>query len=458
MTYRRFPDGFLWGAATSAAQIEGSVDVDGRRPSIWDTFAAKPGAIADGSDPRTACDHYRLWRDDVARMKDLGLTAYRFSIAWPRILPDGTGVVNATGLDFYDRLVDSLLAEGIAPFATLYHWDLPQALQEKGGWASRETVHAFQAYADVVTRALGDRVRAWTTHNEPWCIAHLGHHEGEHAPGVRDPLVALTVAHHVLLSHGEALPTIRANAPASEVGIVLNLVPGECLEEGPAAERVVRSFDGFFNRWYLDPLFRGTYPQDVIEDRVRQGDLRSAELPFVRDGDLQIVSRPIDYLGVNYYSRAVFRVGPDGEPVSVPMGSPEDRNDMGWEDHPQGLSRILIRLHEEYSVPRLYVTENGGAWSDAPDARGRVRDQRKIRYLHRHLHAALDALDAGVPLKGYFAWSLLDNWEWAHGYPMRFGLYWVDYETRHRVPKDSALWYRDVIARHGVTDELSLPA
>lgn len=457
MSDRRFPEGFVLGAATSAAQIEGSVDADGRGPSIWDTFAATPGTIEDGSDPSIACDHYRRWRDDVGRMRDLGLNAYRFSIAWPRILPQGTGTARGAGLDFYDHLVDELLDAGIQPFATLYHWDLPQVLQDRGGWTSRETVDAFVEYAGVVTARLGDRVTAWTTHNEPWCIAHLGHHLGKQAPGVKDPLAGLTAAHHVLLSHGAALPVIRENAPGAEVGIVLNLVPGECVEDSPAGDDVVRSFDGFFNRWYLDPLFRGRYPEDVIADRVQQGDLPSAELPFVEEGDLDVISRSVDYLGVNYYSRAVFRVGPQGEPVGIRSGKPAQRNDMGWEDYPPGLRRLLVRLHEEYAVPRLYVTENGGAWSDAPDAEGRVRDHRKIRYLHGHLHAALDALDAGVPLRGYFAWSLLDNWEWAHGYPKRFGFYWVDYETQERIAKDSALWYRDVIARHGLDDELSLP-
>lgn len=455
---RRFPKDFRWGAATSATQIEGSPHADGRGPSIWDTFAATPGAIEDASTPDVACDHYHRWRDDLARMADLGLTAYRFSIAWPRILPEGRGVPNPRGLDFYDALVDGLLEAGIAPFATLYHWDLPQALQDHGGWASRETVRAFADYADVVTARLGDRVSAWTTHNEPWCIAHLGHHEGKQAPGLRDPLVGLAAAHHVLLSHGEALPVIRANAPDAEVGIVLNLVPGECVEDSRAGAEVVRSFDGFFNRWYLDPLLRGAYPQDVIDDRIAQGDLTDASLPFVRDGDLDVIGRPIDYLGVNYYTRAVFEVGAQGEPVPVTVGTPDQRNDMGWEDHPAGLTRILTRLHEEYRVPRLYVTENGGAWSDAPDTDGRVRDHRKIRYLHGHLNAALDAIDAGVPLAGYFAWSLLDNWEWAHGFPMRFGFYWIDYDTQERIPKDSAHWYRDVVACHGLAPELVLPS
>lgn len=458
MSVRRFPDGFLWGASTSAAQIEGSVDADGRARSIWDTFSDTPGRIADGSTPAVACDHYRRWVDDVELMKTLGLTAYRFSIAWPRVLPEGTGAVNDKGLDFYDQLVDGLLDAGIQPFATLYHWDLPQVVQDRGGWAARDTVDAFVAYADAVSARLGDRVTSWTTHNEPWCIAHLGHHDGEHAPGTKDPLVGLTVAHHVLLSHGAAVPVIRANAPTAEVGIVLNLVPGECTEDSPAGRNVVRSFDGFFNRWYLDPLYRGCYPADVIEDRVQQGDLPSARLPFLRDGDLEVISTPTDFLGLNYYTRAVFDVGSHGEPVAVETGTPEERNDMGWEDHPPGLLRTLVRLHEDYAVGRIYVTENGGAWPDAPDAEGRIRDHRKIRYLHGHLHAAMDAIDKGVPLHGYFGWSLLDNWEWAHGYPMRFGFHWVDYETQERIVKDSGLWYRDVIARHGLTKELALPS
>jgi len=452
-----FPPGFLWGAATSSQQIEGAIGAAGRRESIWDRFATVPGNIEDGTNADVACDHYHRWREDLQLMKWLGLGAYRFSIAWPRVVPDGRGPVNPAGLDFYDGLVDALLDAGITPFATLYHWDLPQALQEAGGWANRDTVDRFLDYTAAVTARLGDRVKNWITHNEPWCISHLGHEQGCHAPGLKDPATALRASHHLLLSHGRAVPVIRGEVAGAEVGIVHNHCPAYPHSDSEGDRDAARWFDGFFNRWYLDPLFRGRYPEDVIADRVQQGDLPSAELPFVEEGDLDVISRSVDYLGVNYYSRAVFRVGPQGEPVGIRSGKPAQRNDMGWEDYPPGLRRLLVRLHEEYAVPRLYVTENGGAWSDAPDAEGRVRDHRKIRYLHGHLHAALDALDAGVPLRGYFAWSLLDNWEWAHGYPKRFGFYWVDYETQERIAKDSALWYRDVIARHGLDDELSLP-
>jgi len=455
---RRFPKGFRWGASTSALQVEGATAAEGRGESIWERFAARPGAIEDGSTPAVACDHYHRFREDVGRMAELGLTAYRFSIAWPRVVPEGTGAVNAKGLDFYDRLVDALLEHGIAPYATLYHWDLPQALQDRGGWADRAIVPAFVEYTRAVTERLGDRVGSWSTINEPWCIAVLGHEEGKQAPGLSDPPTGLAVAHHLLLAHGEAVPVIRTNAPEAEAGIVLNLVPAEPAEDTGAARNAVRWFDGFFNRWFLDPLLRGRYPEDAVADRVQCEHLPPSGMPFAQEGDLDVISRPIDFLGVNYYSRAVFDADENGEPVGVTVGTPERRNDMGWEDFPPGLHRILVRLHREYDVARIYVTENGGAWSDAPDADGRVRDHRKIHYLHGHLHAALDAIDEGVPLKGYFAWSLLDNWEWAHGYPMRFGFYWIDYETQRRVAKNSALWYRDVIAHHGVDDDVVLPS
>lgn len=448
--HRDFPAGFVWGTATSAAQIEGAVQAEGRGRSIWDRFAEQPGAIADGSSPAVACDHFHRWPQDLELMQWLGLSAYRFSIAWPRILPQGTGPVNAPGLDFYDRLVDRLLAADIAPFVTLYHWDLPQALQDRGGWASRGIVDAFVHYADVVTSRLGDRVASWATHNEPWCIATLGHEEGQHAPGHRDPAESLAVAHHLLLSHGRAVPVIRANAPTAEVGIVLNLVPADPLEDTPADRDAVRRFDGCFNRWYLDPLFRGRYPADAIVDRVHRGHLAIADLPFVEDGDLVEIATPLDFLGVNYYSRVVLRADEQGEPVPVVVAAPEKINDMGWEDHPRGLAVMLRRLHEEYGVQRLYVTENGGSFADEVGPDGFVDDVRRIDYMRGHLDSARRAIEAGVPLKGYFAWSLMDNFEWAHGYTKRFGLFRVDYGDQSRHPKRSAHWYRSVISANAV--------
>ena len=446
----RFPDGFVWGVATSAHQIEGAYDDDGRGPSIWDRLEAVPGSIADGSDASVACDHYHRWREDIDLMTRLGVNAYRFSIAWPRILPAGRGTVNAAGLDFYDRLVDALVDEGIRPFITLYHWDLPQKLQDNGGWLSRDTVDAFVEYAGVVTARLGDRVKHWMTHNEPWCIAHLGHDSGEHAPGIKDPAGALHAAHHVLLSHGRACPVIRKNVPDARVGIVLNLTPSSPASNNPEDVDASRWFDGFFNRWYLDPLFRGGYPEDVVEDRIAAGHLENRELPFVRPGDMETITAPMDFLGVNYYSRVVMRAGEAAWPEAVQTVPDEELTDMGWEVYPQGLTELVERVHREYGPQRLYITENGAAYSDGPDESGRVADTRRIDFMRGHVRACQRAIENGVPLAGYFAWSLMDNFEWAHGYERRFGLYWVDYKTQKRIPKDSAFWYHDVIAANTV--------
>jgi beta-glucosidase len=456
MSKRVFPEGFLWGVATSAFQIEGGHDEDGRGESIWDRLAATPGRIADGSDGRVACDHYHRWPEDLALLSQLGVGAYRFSVAWPRVMPHGRGAVNQRGLDFYDRLVDALLERSIQPMATLYHWDLPQPLQDRGGWASRDTAKAFVDYADAVSMRLGDRVRHWVTHNEPWCIATLGHEQGEHAPGHRDPPEALRAAHHVLLSHGWALPVLRRNAPAAEVGIVLNLVPPEPASPSEADREATRWFDGFFNRWYLDPIFRGAYPEDAVQDRVRRGHLPAGPLSFVEPGDLAAIARPIDFLGVNYYNRAVVRseAVPEVEnaPRTIPLPPAGELTDMGWEVHPAGLQAILRRLHQEYRAPRIYVTENGAAYADGPDAAGRIDDARRVAYLRGHLAACAAALEEGVPLAGYFYWSLLDNFEWAHGYTKRFGLVWVDYATQVRTPKASFEAYRDVIAANAVEE------
>ena len=458
---RPFPPGFLWGAATSAFQVEGASTADGRGESIWDRFAATPGAIEDGSDGTVACDHYRRWPEDVALMKGLGLNAYRFSVAWPRVQPLGRGAVNAAGLDFYDRLVDGLLEAGLSPMATLYHWDLPQALQDRGGWGSRDTASAFVDYAQAVSMRLGDRVRQWVTHNEPWCVATLGHEQGAHAPGLRDPGLALRVAHHVLLSHGWAVPVLRRNAPGAEVGIVLIASQVEPATPGEADREAARWFDGFFNRWYLDPIFRAAYPADAVADRVGRGHLAPGPLPFVQRGDMAAIAAPLDFLGVNYYSRNVLSgaPGPAGEPPprTVHMAPPEALTDMGWEVWPQGLEDVLGRLHRDYHPARIYVTENGAAYADGPNGDGRVHDARRRAFLDGHLRALQRAVAAGVPVAGYFHWSLLDNFEWGHGFTKRFGLVHVDYATQHRTPKDSAQFYRDVVAANAVPDDASSP-
>jgi len=441
-----FPEDFLWGVATSAPQIEGGVHEGGRGESIWDRFAATPGTIADGSDPGIACDHFHLWRDDIRRMQWLGVGAYRFSIAWPRILPAGRGAPCAAGLDFYDALVDGLLAAGIRPFVTLNHWDLPQALQDRGGWGSRETTEAFVDYTAAVTRRLGDRVRHWVTHNEPWCIATLGHEDGHHAPGHRDPVEALRVAHHLLLSHGRATQVVRQNAPGAEAGIVLNLTPARPATMSAEDVDAARRCDGLLNRWFLDPLFRGRYPADVVADRIRRGHLAGPELPFVQPGDMAAIAVPLDFLGVNYYSRVTVRAGDDGEPVPVRTVPESELTDMGWEVQPEGLYDLLHRIDREYGPATIHITENGAAYADGPDATGQVADERRVEFLRGHLRSAQRARADGVPIAGYFAWSLLDNFEWAHGYAKRFGLFWVDFATQERIPKESAHWYRDVVA------------
>lgn len=452
MAEATFPPGFLWGAATSAPQIEGGGEEGGRGESIWDRFSSMPGRIGDGSDPRTACDHYHRWRDDIGLIRELGLGAYRFSVAWPRIQPSGRGAVNPAGLAFYDALVDELLEAGVTPFVTLYHWDLPQALQDRGGWASRETAGAFVEYAAAVASALGDRVKHWITHNEPWCVATLGHETGEHAPGHRDPSEALRVSHHLLLSHAWGMQAVRGRSPGSEVGIVLNPVPVEPATPGPADREAARRLDGSFNRWYLDPLFRGRYPEDAILDRVRRGHLDSPCLPFVEPGDLEAIAGPVDFLGINYYSRVVVRAGAGGEPEAVRVVPETELTEMGWEVFPEGLRRLLVRIDRDYHPRNVYITENGSAFPDVVGPAGRIADVRRIEYLRAHIAAMAEALAQDVPLRGYFVWSLLDNFEWAHGYSKRFGLVRVDYRTQERIPKDSAFWYRDVAAAGLVAD------
>lgn len=447
-----FPERFVWGVATSAQQIEGACRVDGRGESIWDRFASRPGSIEDGSRPSVSCGHYERWREDLDLMSWLGVGAYRFSTSWSRVMPRGVGRPNPAGLDFYDKLVDGLLTLDITPFLTLNHWDMPQSLQDRGGWPSRDTCGAFTEYAAIVGRRLGDRVRSWATHNEPWCIATLGYEEGSHAPGHRDPRAALRAAHHLLLSHGQAVNIIRSEVPGAEVGIVLNLSPGRPASTSEADRDAVRRFDGLFNRWYLDPLFKRRYPADAILDRLNWGHLESEVLPFVRDGDMDCISVPLDFLGVNYYSGTMIGAGPGGRPQAVVSASPEALTEMGWEVYPQGLQEILERLQRDYETPALHITENGAAFADPAPERGRIADPLRVRYLRDHLAAAHRAITRGVSLRGYFAWSLLDNFEWNNGFTRRFGLFGVDFATGERTPKDSAHWYRQAIAARAVED------
>jgi len=445
----KFGKDFIWGAATAAYQIEGASSEDGRGESIWDRFCESPGKIIDSSNGSRACEHYRLWRKDVEIMKWMGLRGYRFSLAWPRILPGGVGPVNARGLDFYDKLVDALLEANIEPFVTLYHWDLPQALEDSGGWPARRTADAFVVYADVVTRRLGDRVKNWITHNEPWCASVLGYARGVQAPGRKNPTEALAAAHHLLLSHGWAVRVARANVPNCKVGIALNLVPAEPASTSAADVDACRACDGEANRWFLDPLYGRGYPSDVIADRLQDGTLTAGTLSFVQSGDLDAIAEPTDFLGVNYYVRTIARSGRIAEEQNLPRAviPTGEVTAMGWEVYPDGLERILRYVHERFAPPCIYVTENGAAYSDpCPDADRAIADRARRLYIERHLQAAHRAIAAGVPLKGYFLWSLLDNFEWAEGYTKRFGLVWVDYETQERLPKESAHWYRRVVA------------
>jgi beta-glucosidase len=449
-----FPKEFVWGAATSAYQIEGATREDGRGESIWDRFARSDSRIEDGSNADVACDHYHRWKEDVALMKRLGLRAYRFSVAWPRVFATGRRFVNAPGLDFYDRLVDGLLAAGITPFATLYHWDLPQALQDEGGWTRRATAEAFVDYADVVSRRLGDRVKGWITHNEPWCAGLVGNQVGRHAPGLRDWSTALTVSHHLLLSHGWSVPVIHRNAPGAEVGITLNLSPVTPASDSAADADAARHLDGYQNRWFLDPLYRAEYPADMCADYHALGYIGSTEPSFVRDGDMRAIATRTDFLGVNYYNRTVARSErtPESEnhPRAVFLAPESEWTDMGWEVYPAGMFDLLSHVNREYAPPKIYVTENGASYGEGPDARGRVPDAKRVSFVRDHLLAARRSIDAGVPLAGYFLWSLLDNFEWERGYTQRFGITWVDFLTQERIPKDCALWYSGVIAENAV--------
>ena len=449
----RFPEGFLWGAATSAYQVEGAVREGGRSPSIWDTLCRVPGAIRDGHTGDVADDQYHRYREDVALMAALGLGAYRFSVAWPRVLPAGRGAVNEAGLDYYRRLVDELLAAGIEPHLTIYHWDLPQVLQDAGGWPARDTARWFGDYAAVVFDALHDRVRLWTTLNEPWCSALLGYADGVHAPGIRDPRQATRAIHHLLLGHGLALQAMRAIDPSREVGITLNLQPirvGEP-DPDPLLLDAVRRVDGLRNRVWTEPLLRGRYPDDVAGDLEAFGGLP------VRDGDLVLVDQPIDFLGVNYYADDFLVAAPGGTIPHTPgvqdvagRDAGHGATDMGWPVTPDGLRDLLVTLAATYpELPPIHVTENGVAYDD-PIAEGAIHDQRRIAYLEAHLRALQEAIAAGVDVRAYLQWSLLDNFEWSHGYHMRFGLVHVDYDTQARTPRDSAFWYRDVIARNGL--------
>lgn len=459
---RQFPTDFLWGSATASYQIEGAVAEDGRGPSIWDTFSHTPGKVLHGDTGDVAVDHYHRVPEDVAIMQDLGLQAYRFSLAWPRIMPTGTGEVNQAGLDFYSDLVDRLLAAGIKPVVTLYHWDLPQALEDAGGWTNRATAHAFADYARVVARALGDRIHLWTTLNEPWCSAFLGYGSGVHAPGVTDPAAALAATHHLNLAHGLAARAIRDELGAdTPVSITLNLHVTRAASPAPQDVEAKRRIDTIANEVYLGPLLEGAYPAQVMDDTAG-----ICDWSFVQDGDLELIRVPVDLLGVNYYSTGRVQhgtppvgdgtPGPDGHRSSVVspwvgadqvewLPQPGPHTAMGWNIEPQGLVDLLLELHERYPDLPLAVTENGAAFYDTVTPDGRVHDVERVAYLHDHIDAVGEAMDKGADVRGYFVWSLFDNFEWAYGYDRRFGVVHVDYDTQVRTLKDSARWYRALV-------------
>ncbi|HEX2914327.1 MAG TPA: GH1 family beta-glucosidase [Chloroflexia bacterium] len=439
-----FPDNFIWGTATASYQIEGAVEEDGRGPSIWDTFSHTPGKTSNGDTGDVADNHYHLYRRDVALMRQIGLNGYRFSISWPRILPEGRGQINQKGLDFYNRLVDELASNNILPFATLYHWDLPQALQDKGGWANRDTAKYFADYADKVSRKLGDRVKGWITLNEPWVAAVLGNLTGEHAPGLSSMETTVRAAHHLLLGHGLALPVLRENSQRAdaEFGATLSfnyVEPGDDHSEELAILK-----DAWDNRFFLDPLFKKNYPEELAG-------IINQYLP-VEPGDMDIIGTPVDFLGVNYY----FRTLPVAYEDKAKLTFKQRKNPgsqytaMGWEVYPEGLRNLLVRFHKDYNVPKLYVTENGAAFEDRlqQDQSGAVvHDPDRLNYLRDHFEAARQAIKDGAPLAGYFVWSLLDNFEWAHGYSKRFGIVYVDYQNQQRVLKDSGKWLQQFLEK-----------
>ncbi len=444
-----WPADFLWGAATASYQIEGAWQEDGKGESIWDRFSHTPGKVANGDTGDVACDHYHRWPQDIALMRELGLAAYRYSIAWSRILPTGRGSVNEAGLDFYERLTDGLLAAGIQPWVTLYHWDLPQALQDTGGWANRDTAAAFADYAEIVARRLGDRVAGWITHNEPWVVAFIGNLWGEHAPGLRDLPTALRVTHHLLLGHGLAVPRIRAAVPGAPVGITLNLNAAYPASDSPEDQAAAVRSEGISNRLFLDPLLHGHYPADIMMEL-------GAAAPPVQAGDLDLIRTPLDFLGVNNYFRSVVKDAPESPMLRTEMVKPEgEYTTMGWEVYPDGLRVLLERIHRDYPFPAYYITENGAAFADTVEADGSIQDSRRQAYLASYIAAAGQARAAGVPLKGYFVWSLLDNFEWGHGYKQRFGIVRVDFATQERTIKASGHWYRELLAAQAGTRPLA---
>ena len=436
---------FNWGVATSSYQIEGAHNTDGRGPSVWDVFSHTKGRVKNGDTGDIACDHYNKFSDDIILMRDLGVDSYRFSVSWPRIFPIGTeDKINQSGMDFYDRLVDTLLENNITPFVTLNHWDIPQGLEDLGGWTNRDMVQQFVKYSHYLSRGLGDRVANWITHNEPWCISFLGYVEGRKPPGLKGAWAkSLHTAHHLLLSHGKAVPEIKSNVRNAKVGITLNLNTAIPASNSEYDKKECDFYDAQFNRLYLDPLYKQKYPKLLFDRLLEKGAIKQSDLNFIGEGDLKTISTPTDFLGVNYYSRAVIRDESVDEKLNekhkVTMGP---KTDFGWEVYPQGIYDLLKRLQDEYNVNEIMVTENGCSYSDGPDENKKVNDINRVEYHRSHIEQILIAVDEGIPCTAYFAWSLMDNFEWAEGYSQRFGLIWVDFDTLERIPKESYYWYQ----------------
>ena len=431
---------FTWGVSTSSYQIEGAANEGGRGPSIWDTFSRIPGAVANADNGDIACDHYHRYNEDLDLMKWLGVGAYHFSIAWPRVIPTGSGPLNKVGMDFYDRLIDGALERGITPWPTLYHWDLPQALQDKGGWNNRECAHWFAEYSYLMAEAFSDRVKNWVTINEPFCSAWLGHLYGVMAPGIKDLQTGVNASHHLLLGHGLAVRAIREAASDVKVGITLNFTPAITIGDSEEDQRAVQLADGFDNRWFGDPVFKASYPQDIVS-------AFNKEVP-IHAGDMQIISTPVDFLGLNYYFRQTVAYDSSAQPLPYKqvIAPNVERTGMGWEVHAETFTDLLTRINKDYAPKEIFITENGSAWDDEV-VDGKVDDPNRVRYLERHIDAMFDAKKQGVPISGYFAWSLMDNYEWAYGYAKRFGLIYIDYPTQKRIPKTSAYYYRERIAK-----------
>lgn len=441
-----FPLDFIWGAATSSYQIEGRTPDDGRGDCIWTAFSHTPGKTYNGDTGDVAIEHLTRYREDIGVMREIGLQAYRFSVSWARVIPDGVGKPNPAGLDFYNRLIDALLAAGITPFLTLYHWDLPLALQDGGGWANRDIISQFADYAGLVASRYADRVQHWITINEPWCVAHLGHWLGIHAPGIQHAPTAFRVAHHTLMAHAAAVPVIRGAVPSAKVGIAPNLYPVYAASESEADKAAAQRYDAYQNRWFLDPVYKGTYPQDYVDYLTSRGMLDGIDL-----AEISAAAVPTDFLGINFYSRSVREAVEHGDDVlnSVEVPPAGDITAMGWEVYPQGLTEMLTRVTTDYAPAAIYITENGAAYDDVVEQNGSqpvIDDVERTRFVSAHFAAAADAIARGVPLKGFFVWSLFDNFEWAEGYRKRFGVVHVDYATQTRTLKRSGQFYRDWLA------------